>query len=259
MELRGRGAVVTGAGAGIGRSLAIALADQGARVVVNDRNPDTARAVAEQIGGIALAGDLSDPEFPARLVREANAELGFIDLFFSNAGIDAGVGSDVDDATWTNVLDVNLLSHVRAVRALLPAWIEAGRGHLVVTASAAGLLTMIGHAPYSVSKHAAVAFAEWLAIEHGDSGITVQALCPQGVNTRMLQASGALRELLSHDMALEPDDVARFVLSALDDKRFLILPHPQVAKYYQARAADTDRWLAGMRYLRRQIFGRTTT
>jgi NAD(P)-dependent dehydrogenase (short-subunit alcohol dehydrogenase family) len=118
---------------------------------------------------------------------------------------------------------------------------------------------MIGHAPYSVSKHAAVAFAEWLAIEHGDSGITVQALCPQGVNTRMLQASGALRELLSHDMALEPDDVARFVLSALDDKRFLILPHPQVAKYYQARAADTDRWLAGMRYLRRQIFGRTTT
>jgi len=255
MELRDRGVVVTGAGAGIGRALATALAAQGARVVVNDRNPDTARAVAEQIGAVAIAGDLGAPDFPARLVREARAELGFIDLFFSNAGIDAGLGSDADDATWNNVLDVNLLSHVRAVRALMPDWLNAGRGHLVVTASAAGLLTLIGNAPYAVSKHAAVALAEWLSIEYGTAGITVQALCPQGVNTRMLQESGALRELLSHDTALEPDDVAQFVLRALHDKQFLILPHPQVAKYYQARAADTDRWLAGMRRLRQQISG----
>ncbi|WP_280194144.1 SDR family NAD(P)-dependent oxidoreductase [Nocardia farcinica] len=254
MRLRGKGVVVTGAGSGIGRPLAIALAAEGASVVVNDIDEPTAWAVADQIGGVAVTGDVGDKHFPAHLVAEASAELGFIDLYFSNAGIDSGLGFDDDDA-WIDSLEVNVLSHVRTARALLPGWLEARRGHMVVTASAAGLLTMVGNAPYSVSKHSALAFAEWLAIEHGDQGITIQALCPQGVNTRMLQESGPLKEILSHDTALEPDDIARLTLDALESKKFLILPHPQVANYYISRATDTDRWLEGMRRLRRRAFG----
>ncbi|MFI5501050.1 SDR family NAD(P)-dependent oxidoreductase [Nocardia asteroides] len=253
MRLRGKGAVVTGAGSGIGRALAVALAAEGASVVVNDIDEPTAWAVADEIGGVAVSGDVGDRDFPAHLVAEASAELGFIDLYFSNAGIDAGLGFG-DDAAWIDTFEVNVLSHVRTVRALLPTWLEAGRGHMVITASAAGLLMMVGNAPYSVSKHSAVAFAEWLAVEHGDHGITVQALCPQGVNTRMLQESGPLQEILSHDTALEPEDIARFTLDALEGKEFLILPHPQVAEYYISRATDTDRWLEGMRGLHRRAF-----
>lgn len=256
MNLRDRGVVVTGAGAGIGRALALAAAQAGARLVVNDIDPDAARRTAEQVGGVAVAGDLGDAAFPAMLVERAFAELGSVDLYFSNAGIGAGLGRDVGDCVWAEVLGVNLLAHVRTVRALLPHWLETGGGHLVVTASAAGLLTMVGDAPYSVSKHAALAFAEWLAIEHGDDGIVVQALCPQGVNTRMLRESGPVRELLSHDEALEPEDVAQVVLEALGERRFLILPHPRVADYCRARASDPDQWLAQMRHVRNQALGR---
>ena len=248
-------AVVTGGGSGIGRALAVALAAAGAEVVVSDIDAVAAANVAEAVGGLAIPGDLADPEFPSLLISAASEHLGHIDLFFSNAGIDSGFGTDAADATWQRAIEINLLAHTRLVRALLPAWVAAGRGHLVLTASAAGLLTMVGNAPYSVTKHAAVAYAEWLAIEHGADGITVQALCPQGVNTPMLPASGPVRDLLSHDRALEPEEVAQYALEALGSGEFLVLPHPEVSDYYRARATDTDRWLGGMRHLRRHALG----
>jgi NAD(P)-dependent dehydrogenase (short-subunit alcohol dehydrogenase family) len=174
----------------------------------------------------------------------------------ANAGIDGAGGPDslaAPDAVWERVIDTNVMAHVRAARALVPGWLETGGGRFVVTASAAGLLTMIGSAPYSVTKHAAVAFAEWLSVTYGDRGVTVQAICPQGVQTRMLEEAGPLQELLSRDAALTPDQVADTWIASLADDRFLVLPHPEVAGYYAARAADTDRWLAGMRRLQQKV------
>ncbi|MCW2756616.1 MAG: short-chain dehydrogenase/reductase [Nocardioidaceae bacterium] len=254
MELQGKGVVVTGGGNGIGRALAARMAAEGARVLVNDLDGDAAAAVAEAIGGTSYAGDVSTTEGAEALVEHAFATLGTVDLFFANAGIDTGRGLETDDATWARVMDVNVMAHVRTARALVPRWVEAGGGHLVVTASAAGLLTMIGNAPYSVTKHAAVAFAEWLSVTYGDQGVTVQAICPQGVNTAMLQNAGDVAEMLSRDAALEPEDVAEAVVRGLDGG-FLILPHPEVGTYYAGRAADTDRWLAGMRKLHHRVFG----
>lgn len=255
MSVNDRGVVVTGAGSGIGRALAVALKAAGARLVLTDISAEALAGVAQETGAVTIPGDLRDPEFPHQLVGEAMAQVGVIDYCFSNAGVDDGVSADAPEEMWDLSLDVNLRAHIRLARALLPGWLERNQGHLVITASAAGLLTMVGNAPYSVSKHAAVAFAEWLAIEHGRHGITVQALCPQGVNTRMLEEAGPARALLGADGALEPADVATAVIDALADKRFLILPHPEVAKYYRARATDTDRWLAGMQHLREKVFG----
>lgn len=261
MDLQGRGVVVTGAGDGIGKALATALAAAGARVVVTDVNAATVGATAAATGAHPVPGDLTDPHFAAELVEAAREHLGVIDVFFSNAGITTGgeFGSDVPDDRWATVMDLNVMSHVRLARALVPHWKQAGAGHLVVTASAAGLLTMIGDAPYSVSKHAAVAFAEWLAIEHGDDGITVQAICPQGVDTAMLRGSGAVQEMLSHDAAISPDALARLVVESLGNGQFLILPHPEVGGYYATRATSTDGWLAGMRKLRRRVLGAAGT
>jgi NAD(P)-dependent dehydrogenase (short-subunit alcohol dehydrogenase family) len=180
------------------------------------------------------------------LLQVARGHLGVIDIFFANAGIDLGNGLDTSSEDWARALEVNLMAHVHAAQQLVPAWLEEGRGRFVVTASAAGLLTMLGNAPYSVSKHAAVAFAEWLSATYGHRGITVQVICPQGVKTRILDNAGPVRELLSHDIALEPEAVAETVWQALQDDRFLILPHPQVQGYYEYRASSTDRWLAGM-------------
>ncbi len=253
MEIRDRGVVVTGAGHGIGRALARRMAAEGARVVVNDLDAEAVRAVADEIGGTAVPGDCASDAGVHALVEAARAHLGAIDVYFANAGIDVGRGLDTPDEVWAQALEVNVMAHVRAARRLVPAWLEAGGGRFVVTASAAGLLTMLGGAPYSVTKHGAVAFAEWLSATYGHRGITVQAICPQGVRTRMLAGSGPLEELLSHDTALEPEDVADTVWEALQDDRFLILPHPEVQGYYQLRAADTDRWLAGMRKLQRRL------
>lgn len=255
MSLRNQGVVVTGGGNGIGRAIARRASADGARVVVNDIDADAAAAVAQEVGGIALPADLASESGVSRLVEEATEVLGGIDVFFGNAGIDSGSGQLVDDATWGRVLDINVMAHVRASQLLIPHWLERGRGHLVITASAAGLLTMIGNAPYSVTKHAAVAFAEWLAIEYGNRGVTVQVVCPQGVNTRMLRSAGAVQDLLSRDDALEPADVADTIVDAMEDGKFLILPHAEVATYYAARAADTDRWLSGMRRLHERTFG----
>lgn len=256
MDLEGAGVVVTGAGRGIGRAIAQRMAAQGARVVVNDLDPDAAAQVAAEIGGgVAAPGDAASEDGVAELVATARDHLGRIDIYFANAGIEVGGGLDTPAEDWARALEVNVMAHVRAAQQLVPTWLETGGGRFVVTASAAGLLTMLGSAPYSVTKHAAVGYAEWLSATYGHRGIVVQAICPQGVRTRMLEESGPLKEILSHDEALEPEQVADTVWHALQDDRFLILPHPEVATYYRQRATDTDRWLAGMRKLQARLDG----
>jgi NAD(P)-dependent dehydrogenase (short-subunit alcohol dehydrogenase family) len=259
----GRGVVVTGAGHGIGRALATRLAAEGASVVVNDLDEAAAEKVAAEIGAYAVGGDAASEDGVAALVTAAREHLAgaglTLDAWFANAGIDRGKGLDADEAAWAASLEVNVMAHVRAARLLVPEWVardgEGARGRFVVTASAAGLLTMLGSPTYSVSKHAAVAFAEWLSATYRHQGVVVQAICPQGVRTRMLSQSGDLEDLLSHDVALEPEDVAEAMWQGLQDDRFLILPHPEVAGYYAGRAADTDRWLRGMNKLQQKLEG----
>lgn len=262
--LEGRGVVVTGAGRGIGRALAARAVAEGARVVVNDLDPDTARGTAAELGATAVPGDCSSDAGVRALVEQAGEALGRIDVFFANAGVDTGLSEGQPDSLrtseedWATMLEVNVMSHVRAARLLVPAWLDSvdsggGGGRFVVTASAAGLLTMLGAAPYAVTKHASVAFAEWLSVTYGDRGVTVQAICPQGVQTAMLEQAGPLKDLLSHDEALAPEAVAQAWVDSLADDRFLVLPHPEVAGYYAARATRTDRWLAGMRRLQTKV------
>lgn len=253
VSVRDKGIVVTGAGRGIGRAIAARMAADGARVVVNDLNSDAVTAVAGEIGGHAVPGDAASADGAAALVSAAREHLGAIDVWFGNAGVSRGHGLDTSEEDWAASLEVNVLAHVRAARLLVPDWLERGGGRFVVTASAAGLLTMLGSPSYSVTKHGAVAFAEWLSATYRHRGIVVQAICPQGVKTDMLAGSGPLTGLLSHDTALEPADVAEAAWQAQADDRFLILPHPEVARYYAGRAADTDRWLGGMNKLQRRL------
>ncbi|MFE4050992.1 SDR family oxidoreductase [Streptomyces sp. YIM B13518] len=241
---QGAKVVVTGAGGGIGAALARRFADRGARVVVNDLDADRAKAVAEEIGGLAVAGDASS------IVAEARDALGgTVDVYCANAGVGRGggePGEPLDEQGWALSWDVNVMAHVRAAHALLPDWLERGSGRFVSTVSAAGLLTMIGTAPYSVTKHGAYAFAEWLSLTYRHRGVKVHAICPQGVRTDMLDASGSAGELVLKPTAIEPEDVADALFRGIEEDRFLILPHPEVAEYYQARAADPDRWISGM-------------
>lgn len=255
-KLADAGAVVTGAGHGIGKALAARLVAEGARVVVNDLDAGACAAVAEEIGATAAPGDCSSADGVAALIGSATEVLGRIDVFMANAGIDRTQADSLQasDEDWAVMLDTNVMSHVRAARLLVPAWLEDGLGgRFVVTASAAGLLTMIGAAPYSVTKHAAVGFAEWLSVTYGNRGVAVQAICPQGVQTRMLEQAGPLKDLLSHDDVRTPDEVADIWVQSLAEDRFLVLPHPEVGGYYAGRAADTDRWLAGMRKLQGMV------
>ena len=222
-------------------------------MVVVDAEPQ-AHAVAAEIGGVAIIADVGIERDVVKVVRQTLAAHGRIDLFCSNAGIGGGeAGLDLPDADWQRFWQVNLMSHIYAARAVLPAMLEAGSGYLLQTASAAGLLTQIGSAPYSVTKHAAVALAEWLAITYGDRGISVSCLCPQGVRTPMLDgASDAARALLG-ESAIEPEAVADAVVAGLADERFLILPHAEVSAYFQRKASDYDRWLGGMRRLQQRM------
>jgi NAD(P)-dependent dehydrogenase (short-subunit alcohol dehydrogenase family) len=249
----GKGVVVTGAGHGIGRALAARFAAEGARVVVNDLDADAAEKVATEIGGYGVPGDATTEHGVAALVAAAGEHLAAIDVWCANAGIERGHGLHASEADWAAALDVNMLAHVRAARLLVPGWVERGQGRFVVTASAAGLLTMLGSPVYSVTKHAAVAFAEWLSATYRHRGVHVHAICPQGVKTRMLDESGPLKDLLSHDVALEPEDVAEALWQAIQDDRFLVLPHPEVAGYYATRATQTDRWLGGMNKLQQRL------
>ena len=254
MSLAGSGVVVTGAGAGIGEALARRLVDGGARVVVNDIDELAAHRVAQDIGALAVPGDAATESGVASLISAAMDALGEIDIYFANAGIETGGGLAATEDDWARTFEVNVMAHVRAARILVPRWLERGQGRFVVTASAAGLLTMLGSATYSVSKHASLSFAEWLSATYGHRGVVVQAVCPLGVRTQMLELEDeAVREILSHDEAIEPEAVAESVWAALQDDKFLILPHPKVAEYFRFRATDIDRWIAGMRKLQSRL------
>jgi NAD(P)-dependent dehydrogenase (short-subunit alcohol dehydrogenase family) len=254
MDLTDTGAVVTGAGNGIGAAIARRLAGAGARVVVNDLDAGAAEAVAAEIGGVAVPGDAAGEAGVTALVAEAGAHLGGIDLYVANAGVGVGGGPEAPEADWDLAWQVNVMAHVRAARELVPGWLERGQGRFLTTVSAAGLLTMLGSAPYSVTKHAALAFGEWMSATYGDRGITVQCVCPLGVHTNLLESSGDTGKAILSPEAITPEEVADAVMVGLADGRFLILPHPQVADYYAARADDTDRWLAGMRRLQAKVF-----
>ena len=252
----GAAVVVTGAGSGIGAALARRFAADGARVVVNDLDAGAASAVAAEIGGHAVPGDVGSAAFTAELVAAAYDLAGGCDLFCANAGVAPHGGADAADADWARAWQVNVLSHVYAARALLPRWLDAGGGRLLVTVSAAGLLTMLGSAPYAVSKHAALAFAEWLRATYAHRGVVVQALCPQGVRTPMLDGAGEVGEALMGATAITAGEAAEAVARALDGDEFLILPHPEVGDWYRHRAADPDRWLAGMNRLQQGLEAR---
>jgi NAD(P)-dependent dehydrogenase (short-subunit alcohol dehydrogenase family) len=247
LDLTGRGVVVTGAARGIGAAYARAFAAAGARVVVNDLDADTAQAVATEVGGVAVPGDASTEAGVEQLVGVARERLGAIDVFCANAGVARGGTEAVDEKAWEVSWAVNVMAHVRAARLLVPGWVQRGSGTFVATVSAAGLLSIPGAAPYAVTKHAAFAFAEWLSMTYGDKGIHVHAVCPQGVRTDMLRSSGAAGRALMEPSAVEPEDVAGDLLEAMAQNRFLVLPHPEVAQMYAGRAADPERWLAGMR------------
>src|SRR5580704_10508096 len=242
--VEGSGVVVTGGGAGIGRALARRLAAGGGRVVVNDLDVEAAAAVADEIGGYAVPGDVATEQGVHELIAAARGHLGEIDIFCSNAGIADGTGPDTPEASWQRSWELNVMAHVRASRELLPGWLSRGQGCFVVTASAAGLLTMLGAAPYSVTKHGAEAYAE---------GLAVHCICPQGVRTSMLAASGRAGDVVLREAAIEPEEVGEALWEGLADGRFLILPHPQVHDYYGLRAGDPDKWLRGMNRLQQRI------
>lgn len=271
MELRDRVVVVTGGGSGIGAAMCRRFARESpTAIVVADLDGDRAAQVAEDVRiegpGVAVVSraiDVSDEGQVGALVAETYLDHGRLDLFCANAGIGTGMGVEAPDATWEHIWHVNVMAHVYAARALLPAWIEAGEGHLLVTASAAGLLINLGDAPYTATKHAAVGLAEWLSATYGDRGLHVACLCPQGVRTPLLfgpaggPGDGALStEVVKTQRVIEPEEVAEAVVAGLDDERFLILPHPEVAAYEQARATDRDRWLRAMRRMQSKLLGR---
>jgi NAD(P)-dependent dehydrogenase (short-subunit alcohol dehydrogenase family) len=255
MKLTGKVVVVTGGANGSGRALSRRFAAEGARgVVVADVEADSAAVVASEIGGMAVETDVRREADLARVVARATEAYGPIDLFCSNAGIGVPGGVEALDEDWQRIWEINVRAHIYAARAVLPGMLARGEGYLLQTASAAGLLTQIGSAPYAVTKHAAVALAEWLAMTHAEAGIRVSCLCPQGVRTRMLMGedlSSTANFLV--EGSVSPEDVADAVIKGLDAERFLILPHPEVAEYFRRKADDYDRWLRGMRRLQSRV------
>jgi NAD(P)-dependent dehydrogenase (short-subunit alcohol dehydrogenase family) len=255
MQVAGKVVVVTGAGSGIGAAMARRFAAEGAEaVVVADLHADAASGVADEFGGVAETLDVCDAEAVAALVRRTIERFGRIDLFCSNAGIATGVQLEDPGDAWHKAFDVHVMSHVYAARALLPHLLERGSGYLLNTASAAGLLTSPGDAPYTVSKHGAVAFAEWLAVTYGGRGIGVSVLCPLGVATPLLMeplaaGNAGARAVAASGEIVTAEQVADAVVTGLAAERFLILPHPQVGTFWAQKAADPDRWLAGVRRL----------
>ncbi len=257
MDVREKVVVVTGGGNGIGRALCRAFAQAGARaIVVADLDAQAAAAVAQEIGARAAAVDVRSERAMRQLVDDTIDRDGPIDLFCSNAGIETGGTENASDADWERIWQVNVLAHVYAARAVLPGMLARGEGYLLNTASAAGLLTQITSAPYTTTKFAALGFAEWLAINYGDLGIKVSCLCPLGVNTNMIHAVDDPMAVFLRNGALEPEEVAKCVLQALAEERFLILPHAEVAEYVQRKAQDHQRWLKGMRRLAAGLYGR---
>ncbi len=247
MELENRVVVVTGAASGIGKAMAERFHVEGAaKVVVADLDADGSRAVADGIDGWSMGVDVSSEADIVRLIEETETRFGPIDLFCSNAGIGIGEGIDTPDEVWQKIWQVNTMSHVYAARNLIPRMTSRGGGYLLNTASAAGLLNQIGSVTYAVTKHAAVALAEWIAITHGRDGIKVSVLCPQAVRTPMTAGGAGVAGV---DGMIEPEDVAQTVVEALREERFLVLPHPTVAEYIKRKTTDYDRWIRGMQRL----------
>jgi len=273
MELNGAGTVVTGAAGGIGDALARRFHAAGARVVVSDLNSEGIASLAAELNAVrpnsvhALTVDISSEEGNRELVAVARHFLESddgpgISLYFANAGVGGGTFLEsTSEEQWELAMAVNLHAHRWAMKYLISDWLARGRGYFCSTASAAGLLSQIGSGPYSVTKHAAVAFAEWVSISYGDRGIKVSCLCPQGVNTNMLRQSddsgfaGATNVVRAAGVVLEPTEVADVVAETIAQERFLILPHPEVSEYEQRKAADRERWLAGMRKLQARVLG----
>src|SRR3954451_22960244 len=260
MDVAGKVVVVTGGASGIGRALAERFCDEGAKgIVVADLDQEGATDVATDLGNaIAVACDVADPAHADVLIGAAEQSFGPVDLFCANAGVAVGVNM-APPADWDLAFGVNVRAHITAVERLLPGWLERGSGYFLATASAAGIASQIGSAPYAVSKHAAVAFAEWLSITYGAHGVGVSCLCPMGVNTPLLndglggEDSVGFRVVSGAAPVLEPDDVAQAVVEGIAAERFLILPHPEVLEFFQRKAADYDRWLAGMRRLQARV------
>lgn len=270
MEVAGRVAVVTGGGAGIGEAIAHHMVSAGARVIVADLHSGNAQAVADAIdawapgAAVAVEADIADRNAIERIVDLADRRSGSVDFYFANAGVAGSAGLSADENAWARALDVNVLAHVRAAQLLVPQWIERGSGYFVTTGSAAGLLTQIGSATYSVTKHASLAFAEWLSITYGDRGVRVSCICPMGVNTALLHddadSDDALGSIAAASIAdagavLEPADVAAATVAALAEEPFLILPHPEVLQMFQRKGSDYERWLRGMRRFQTAVTG----
>jgi len=256
VNIDGSVAVVTGAGSGIGRAIAAGLASAGASVIAGDLDAASAAETAAMVGGLSVAADASSTEGIAALLDAARRTFGPVDIYVANAGITGEPGLGDDEAAWDRIIDINLRAHIRAAKAVVPEWVDRGRGHFVTVASAAGLLTQLGAAPYSVTKHAAVGFAEWLAITYGDKGIGVSCVCPMGVNTPLLRGMSdspdeeirvAGAAVTSAGAVLDPDTVAALVVRAIAEGTFLVLPHPEVLTMYRQKGTDYERWIAGMR------------
>jgi len=254
MELQGRNVVITGAASGIGRACAIRFAAEGARLVLSDIDEEGVDVVAQDLGAVAMRADVGRERDVRALIDAAQRHHGPIDLFYSNAGIGGpGGGPEAPDEQLQRIWEVNVMSHVWAARALLPEMMARGSGYLVSTASAAGVLTQLSALGYSITKHAAVALAEWLHITYADAGIKVSCVCPQGVNTPLFRGAVALDPVGNAPMVaqpvLEPEDVAETVLEGIRDERFLILPHAEVASFMAVKGAQPERWLESMRGL----------
>lgn len=267
MKVAGSTAVVTGAASGIGEGIAQRLLEHGASVVLGDLDATkldetAARLGADHPGRVShVAGDASDVDHIAALIDGAASE---VDLFVANAGLFRGFGLEAPESDWASGWEVNVMGQVRAAQALIPGWLERGGGCFVSTASAAGLLTQLGSPTYSVTKHAAVGFAEWLAATYGDQGIQVCCLCPMGVRTAMMNAGEnsddalgrlAMKSVVTAGATLTPLDVADVLIEALEAKTFFALPHPEVGQMYAHKAADQDRWIAGMQRFRSTLDG----
>ena len=254
MELKGKVVVITGAGSGIGAAMATRFAsEEPSSLVIADLDYEAAVAVAEEVDGHPFAIDVADEDANRKLVGETEDSFGPIDLFCANAGVGV-VGNEQSAASdWEQMWRVNTLSHVHAAKFLVPGWLARGKGYFLSTASAAGLLTNLGAAQYSVTKHAAVAFAEWLAVTYGDRGIGISCLCPQFVDTPLVEKMSEIDSLITTAAVLDPAEVADVVVNGLREERFLILPHPEVAKYFQNKASNHDRWISGMQKLRRAV------
>jgi len=254
MKLTDKVIVVTGGANGIGRALCERFATESPRgIVVADLDFVKAQQVADSVAGLAVACDVANEEQIQQLVADTEAKFGPIDLFCANAGIVTRGGPELPDDEWRRSFDINVMSHVYSARAVIPGMLERGSGYLLHTASAAGLLSEFSSASYAVTKHGAVAFAEWLAMTYGDRGIRVSCLCPQGIWTDMIKGDHPAAKRLQAN-ALQPSVLADVVVESIDAEEFLILPHPEVRKFFQHKASDYDRWLRGMKRMRAEMF-----